>query len=176
MTLVNLEPGGRVLWATLNPGEPPALLLARTRTGAALAKRISNRGSLKARQALEHAAPIDPANQRVNEIFGMRHEAKNIEPLRVDSGDVIDRAVGIAAAIPCTPRVRIADGDAAVALDARDRFPIGDVISLAMGDRHFDDLALGILGGKRGIVALDGQMLHPADEPQIGVAHQHARQ
>src|ERR1700732_546733 len=130
-----------VLGAALNPGEPPVLFQASTRTGAAMAERTLIRGPLKTRQALEHAAPIDPTNQRINEIFGMRHEAKNIEPLRVDSGDVIDRSVRIGAVIPCTSRVRVAEGDAALALDARDRFRIGDVISLAMRDRHFDDRA-----------------------------------
>src|SRR5580704_11889533 len=114
-----------VLWAALNPGEPPALLEAPTRTGAAVAERILIRGSLKARQALEHAAPIDPANQRVNEIFGMRHEAKNIEPLRVDSGDVVDRAIRIGVAVPAAARVAIAEGDAALALDASERFRVG---------------------------------------------------
>src|ERR1700730_15753702 len=113
-----------------------------------MAERILIRGPLKAPQALEHAASIDPANQRVNEIFGMRHEAKNIEPLRVDSGYVIDRSVRIGAAIPRTPRVRIAEGDPAPALDARDRYPIVDIMSLAMRDHLCDDLALGILGGK----------------------------
>ena len=72
--------------------------------------------------------------------------------------------------------VAIAEGDESLALQPRDPFVVVLVIALAMGDGDLDDLALGVMAREGRVVPLDAQMLHLADEAQIGVAHQDARQ
>ena len=91
-------------------------------------------------------------------------------------GDIIGRAIRIGGPANDTVRVAIAEGDATLPFEALERLAAGLIITLAMRDRDLDDLALGIVRCKRRIVALDPQMLHPADKAQIGVAHQDTRQ
>ncbi len=72
--------------------------------------------------------------------------------------------------------VAIAEGDAAVAFEPLYGFFMRFIIALAMGDGDVDRLMQGVSPRKGRVVALDAQMLSLADEPQIAVAHQHARQ
>src|SRR6516165_10568175 len=102
----------------------------------------------------------------------MRHQAQNVEPFRIDPGNIINRAIRIGLAVEIAALVAIAEGDAAFRLDPADRLVIGDIISFAMRNCDLDDLALQILRGEGRVRAFDPQMLHLADEAQIRVAHQ----
>ena len=50
------------------------------------------------------------------------------------------------------------------------------VIALAMGDGDIDRLMEGVSAGESGVVALNPQMLTLANEAQIAVTHEDARQ
>ena len=57
-----------------------------------------------------------------------------------DAGDVVDRAVGVGA-------FGVAEDDLAFAFDARQRFGVGEIVAVVMGDRAADDLALAVGDG-----------------------------
>src|SRR5208283_3490354 len=120
--------------------------------------------------------PVDTPDQRINEIFRVRHEAQYIEALGINPGDVIDRPIRIGYPADISLHVAIAEGDAAIPFEASNCLRIRLVIALAMRDRDFDYLAAAIVRGEWRIVSFYSQMLHPADEAQIGVAHQDAGQ
>ena len=56
------------------------------------------------------------------------------------------------------------------------RLGIGRVVALAVRDADVDHLALPVAAREGRVVALDPQGLAVADEVQVGVAHQDARQ
>ena len=70
-----------------------------------MAECILIRGPLKARHALEQAAPIGPAGERIDEIFRMRHQAQHIYVFGINPDDIIVRPVRIGAALPVAARV-----------------------------------------------------------------------
>ena len=86
-----------------------------------------------------------------------------------DAGDVMDRTVGIGAH-------GIAEGDLVLVLDAGERFGVGVVIAVHVGDRAADHLPGAIAGGegRAGIDHFEPDLA--ADEADRGVAHQHAGQ
>ena len=60
-----------------------------------------------------------------------------------DAGDVVERAVGVARS-----PVDVAEGDAVLALEARQGVVVAAVVAVAVGDRRADDLALGVAAGE----------------------------
>ena len=85
-------------------------------------------------------------------------------------------AVVVPVRIDHAVRRRVAEHHPALAFKPRDGFAVGDVIALAVRDRHADHLPGIIAAGKRRIRALDPQIDVAADEAKLRVAHQHARQ
>jgi hypothetical protein len=43
----------------------------------------------KASKTLKQSAAVGPANERIDEVFGMRHQPQDIEVLGINPGDVI---------------------------------------------------------------------------------------
>ncbi len=106
----------------------------------------------------------------------MRHQAEHVEALGIDAGDRIQRAVAVRVRRDLASRIAVAEGDAALALEAPRRLGVGEVVALAMRDADLDRLAARVAAGEGGVGALDLQVLPVADEAQIGVAHQDAGQ
>ena len=125
---------------------------------------------------LDAAAPVDAADEIFDEVFRMRHHAEHVEPVGIDAGNVVQRAIRIGCAANFAIRIAIAEGDAIVAFEAFQRLVIGDIIAFAMGDRDLDGLTFLVSGGEGCVGAADFEMLHLADEFETGIAHQHARQ
>src|ERR1700744_3237064 len=73
-------------------------------------------------------------------------------------------------------RIAIAERDAVFAFEARVSLVICRVISLAMRDRNLDNLMTCVSTRVGGVVTLDAQMLHAADEMHFRIAHEYARQ
>ena len=59
--------------------------------------------ALELRHAGEEAAPIDAADQRVDQVFRVGPETEHIEFFGIDPGDVVGRAIRIGRT-PTTPR------------------------------------------------------------------------
>jgi hypothetical protein len=89
---------------------------------AALADEAANAGANPLRaaasgcEAFEHAAPVGSADQRIDQVLGVRHQAEDVEARVVDAGDGVDRAVGVGVAPDRAVGVAIAEGDSAAAL------------------------------------------------------------
>src|ERR1700726_2180485 len=128
------------------------------------------------RQTLEQAAPIGAADQGVDEVLGVRHQAEHAQILRINAGDGMGRAVRIGRFAQPASRVALAEGDELLALQPRHRRIIGDIIAFTMSDADLDGLMLRIGIGEGRIGALDPQMLEAADEMHPRIAHQNARQ
>ena len=72
----------------------------------------------------------------------MGHEAEDGSCLVVDAGDIAPRAVGIGLSRDLALRVAIAEGDAALTLEPRQRLVVGEIAAVLMRDGEADDLAL----------------------------------
>src|SRR5271165_3517039 len=131
---------------------------------------------LKTCEALEHPASVNAANQGIDQIFRVRHQAQDIEAVGINAGDGVGRAVRIGAFGELALFVAIAESDAALAFEAANSLGVRRVIALAMGDRDLDRLTLLVAPSEWGVAALDAHMLHAADEPQLRVAHENAGQ
>ena len=116
----------------------------------------------------KQTAPVGATHDAFDMIFRMRHHAEHIA-LRIDNaGDVIDRAIWIGAC-------GIPEHDLAVILDRLQRFFVGEIVAIVMGNRAADDLAL-FVGAAEGGVGIDHfQLDFLADELQRGIAHQRTR-
>src|SRR3984957_3139250 len=119
---------------------------------------------------------VDATDQRVDEVLGMRHQAEHVEALVVDARDVVDGAVRIVAAADAARGVAITERDASRAFELGKPGGVDNVITLAVCDGEFDDLAARVSPGERGGVRLHCEMLHLADEAAPRVAHEHPRQ
>ena len=109
-------------------------------------------------------------------VFRMRHHAEHVAALVDDAGDGVDRAVVFQLRIDHAVGRAIAEQHPPLAFQPRDGLAVGDVIALAMRDRHADHLPGIVAAGERRVGALDPQINVAADEAQLRVAHQHARQ
>ena len=96
-------------------------------------------------------------------------------PLCVEhAGDGIGCAVDVPGRVERAIGIGVAEQHPALAFEPRDGRFIGDVIALAVGDRHTDHLARIVAAGKRRVGALDAQIDVAADESHRRIAHQHA--
>jgi hypothetical protein len=127
-------------------------------------------------QALEQAPPVGAADERVDQVLGMRHQPEHVEMLRINPGDGIKRAVAVGVRRHGPAGVAVAEGDAAVAFEPAQGFAVGEIIALAVRHAHLEGLARPVRPRKDRIGALHPQVLNVADEAQVGVAHQHAGQ
>ena len=124
----------------------------------------------------EQTAAIGAAHHLFDVVFRMRHHAEHIAALIEDAGDAVHRPVVIPVGIGNAVRPGIAEQDAAFAFELRHGLAIGDVVALAVRHRHADHLTGIVAAGERRIGALDLEIDVAADEFELRIAHQHARQ
>ncbi len=124
----------------------------------------------------EKRAPVDSADERINQIFGMRHQAKDVFLFGINAGDVVARTIGIGLAAERSRLVAITERDEPFAFELFDGRVVGFVIAFAVSDRDFDHLIFGVMACKSRVVSFDAQMLHLANKAEIGVSHEDAWQ
>ncbi len=103
----------------------------------------------QAASAVEQRPAVDPADQRVDQVLRVRHQAEHVEPAVEDAGDVVLRSVRIGGLVDAAGGVAIAEGDLARAFDRLECRVVGFEVALAVGDREFHHLSLGIAAGER---------------------------
>ena len=109
------------------------------------------------------------ADERLDGVLRVRHEADDVAGLVGDAGDVAERAVGVA-------RPTVAEGDPALGLQLVERVLVGDVPAVHVLQRDVDLLAGRVVGGPGGVRVLHPQLLVAADEVQVVVAEHRAGQ
>lgn len=105
----------------------------------------------------------------LDQIFRVRHHAKNITILVDDTGDIIDGTVGVCAF--CITKHHLP-----IVFQLLERFTLGKIIAVMMRDRATYDFALPVLPGKNRVGIGDFKLNLLADEFERGIAHQRARQ
>src|SRR5581483_4325705 len=107
-------------------------------------------------QAFEQAAAVGGADNGINVIFRMRHQAENVQFFRQNAGDRVHRAVEMR--IDHAISGSVAEGDEILALEPGKGFCVRDIIALAMSNRHADD-ASSVIAAREGCIgALDAHM------------------
>src|SRR5262245_19609333 len=106
----------------------------------------------------------------------MRHHPEHVALVAENACDGIGRTIVVPIRIETAVGGSVAEQHPALALEPRDGLLVGDVVALAMRDRHADDLARIITARERRIGALDSQTNLVTDELERGIAHQHAWQ
>src|SRR5207248_5179610 len=71
----------------------------------------------------------------------MRHQADDVAPLVAEAGDVRDRSVGIRFASRDASRIRVAEDDLPILLEARDDVRLRVIVAFAVGNRNAKRLA-----------------------------------
>src|SRR5579883_3517088 len=118
-------------------------------------------------QAFEQCLAVTAAEQRLHGVLRMRHQAHHRLGLVEHASDVLDRTVGIAAAIDRAVGRAIAEGHLAAILEALQRVGVGEVIALGMGNRNLDHLARLVAVGEQTLAGLDLQVDVAAHELEI---------
>src|SRR5258705_1974988 len=127
-------------------------------------------------QTGEQAPPVGAAHGGFHVVFGMRHHAEHIAALIEDAGDRVGGAVVVPGGIERSVGRHVTVEHAALGFEPCDGLGVGDVVSFAVRDRHADHLARIIAAAEGRVGALDPQKNVAADEFELRIAHQHARQ
>ena len=109
-------------------------------------------------QPREQTAPIGRAEHCFDVVLGMRHHAEHVALVVEDSGDGVGRAVEVPRGIKRSIGSGVAEQHPALAFKPRDGLLVGDVVALAVRDRHADHLAGIVAAGERRVGALDAQI------------------
>ena len=127
---------------------------------------------------VEQRLAVGRAEQRLDGVLRMRHQAQHVLGAVEDAGDVARRAVGVVASSSVAVGAAIAERDLAVRLRARSSVSlVGEVIAVVMRDRHAEHLALSRSWLVNSVWRVSTFRLHvAADELEAGVAHQDAGQ
>src|SRR5271168_5574402 len=73
------------------------------------------------RKGSEKRAPIDAADQRIDQVFGMRHQPEHVESIVEYASYGMGRAVGVGRVADPSLGVEVAERDPSVGLDSLDR-------------------------------------------------------
>src|SRR5271166_5648342 len=111
-------------------------------------------------QRREQRPPVDPADQRVDQVLRVRHQAEHVEPAVEHAGDVMLGSVGIGGLVDPPGGVAVAEGDLSRALDRLESRVVGLEIPLAVGDGELDHLTFGVAAGEWRRRVLDAEVLH----------------
>src|SRR5262249_44625541 len=95
--------------------------------------------------------------------LGMRHHSQDVAPWVADSGNVVERAVGISFRRHYSRSIGIAEDDAMVFVQFAERRVIAEVVAFHMADWDGKYLALPAGGREGSIGALDAHMNRLAD-------------
>src|SRR6266705_5290233 len=100
----------------------------------------------------------------------MRHHPEYVARLVKDARDGIGRAIEVPLRIEAAVRRSVAEQHPALAFKPRDGLLVGDVIALAMRDRHADHLTRIVAACERRVGALDPQTDLATDELERSIA------
>src|SRR5439155_1302417 len=117
---------------------------------------------------------VDAAGQALDGVLGVRHEPDDVPPGAAHAGDVGERAVGVRLRRRAPGAVGVAEDDAPLALERRERVLVGDVAALAVLHRQLEHLAGAAALGEEGVGRLDPHRDQVAHEAERAVAHQRA--
>src|SRR2546423_10886552 len=106
----------------------------------------------------------------------MRHHAEHVAALVDDAGDAVRGAVGVGRGGHSAPLVAVPEHHLAALLQAAQGGRVGEVVALAVGDRHADHLVLVQVVREGEVCALADQLAPGAAKFQAGVAEQGAGQ
>ena len=104
----------------------------------------------------------------------MRHEASDIALAIADSGDIVNRTVGIAGVVIGSVRSGVTKNHLAIFFELRDRSFVASVAAVRMRDGQLEDLALLRGVGKRRVRLLNANVNVAADKAQPAIAHHRA--
>src|SRR5262245_35331202 len=142
-----------------------------------MSRRNRSRHPLKClREARKQTTAIGTAHGSLNVVLGVRHHTEHVALLADNSGYGVDRPIDVPGRIPATVGSNVAIKDTPLALQTCDGLRIGDIITLTVSDRHFDDLSGIVSPRERAVGSLDAQIDIPRYESERGVTHQYARQ
>src|SRR3954451_13554871 len=145
-------------------------------TTAASTERI--RSDLRHRRGdrTEDTEAVRVAEQFLGAPLRMRHHPEHVPPRVADPGDVPRRSVRIRLARDAPLGIAIAKNDLPIALEIIERGVVREVVALSMRDRHTQHGAALQLARERRVGLFDAQKNIAADESQMLVPHQRARQ
>src|SRR5713226_8797621 len=106
----------------------------------------------------------------------MRHEAEDITLAIADARNTVERAVRIGRLRHAALRIAVAEDDPAFALQFDQRLRIAEVVAFTVRDWQAQNLTRSADRSKGGIGLLDAHVDVLADELEIAVAQQGARQ
>ncbi len=118
-------------------------------------------------QRFKNRQSVHAAHQRIGHALRVRHHAHHIPLLVQYTGDIPQRAIRI---------IHVLQRNAIFRLQLVERSLVGDIAAFAMRHRHAEPLAFPGFLRKRRMRGGHFQFHWPANELQIGVAHQGARQ
>ena len=106
----------------------------------------------------------------------MRHQAGHVALFIADTGDVLERTVGIRSVGQVSVLVAVLPEDLIVGLELRERFFVGKIAAFAVGDGHAEDFSRRNLAGERRIVRGGLEKNIFAVELQVAIADERAGQ
>src|SRR5215831_1129986 len=118
-------------------------------------------------QSGKQPAPVGDAERGFDVIFRVRHHAEHVAALVDNAGDGVDRAVVVPVRVDHAVGRAIAEQHPPFAFQPRDGFAVGDVVALAVRDRHADHLPRVVAAGEWRVGALDLEIDLAADETQV---------
>src|SRR5215813_450891 len=108
-------------------------------------------------QPREQPAAIRGAHRGFHVVLWMRHHPEHVALVIEDARDRIGRTVEVPLRIEAAVRRGVAEQHPALAFEPREGLLVGDVIALAMRDRHADHLTRIVAARKRRVGTLDPQ-------------------
>jgi len=126
--------------------------------------------------AFENPFAVVAAKQRFAGAFGMRHQAGHVALFIADAGDVLQRAVGVRSIGQVSAGVAVLPEDLIAHLEFRERFVVGEIAALAVGDGHAQNFSRRNLVGERRVVRGGLEKNVFAVELQIAIADERSGQ
>src|SRR5580700_4623539 len=126
----------------------------------------------------ENHQAVSGAERRFRRAFGMRHQAQNVALLVADTGDGMQRAVGIGLVVVfgrvLAVRFYVVKNNLAVAFECGERSRLAEIVSFVMRNGNFQYLTL-LRGASEGSVGgFDADVHLAAEIAQALVAHHRA--
>jgi hypothetical protein len=116
------------------------------------------------------------AEQLVRRILGVGHQAEDVPRLIANTGNILERSVGIRTRGRLAFAVNVTQQDLAILSDPFKRSGIGEVTALAVLHGHSENLPFGHFTGKRRIGLFDPEGNLLADKLQSGIPDQSSRE
>lgn len=121
---------------------------------------------------LKNLESIGGAEQRFTTAVWMRHHAEYVAAFIADAGNIVERAIGIRLGDHFAVESRIAENNAVIAPELRQRLGLAKVVAFHVPDGDFEHFAFLAGMSKWRVGALYPQMHRFADVLQSGIAQQ----